>query len=415
MQEQLLAKDIESQKAEQKIQKAREYAESIVETVRVPLIVLSHKLRVISANQSFYRVFKVSPQETVGEFIYDLGNRQWNIPGLRHLLEKILPDNKFFEDYEISHDFKAIGPRDMLLNARRLDSVQMILLSIEDITDRKKSENKLRNSEIKYKALFMGAPDGMLAVRTQTKQIIYANPAACRMFGYAEEEFVQKRVMDLHPKKFMSYVLACFKAEKKDVNRVLTNLACLRQDGSVFYVDVSWINIILDGEDCILGIFNDITQRMQAQEALRRSEKELKDDKVLLVQKNLALKELLEHMEREKDRMREDVAINVEEFIEPILKKLAIKGVSPKYLELLEQHLKELTLSFGRKITNRRERLTSREIEISSMIKGNLTSKDIAGLLNVSCQTIEKHRKNIRKKMGLSNKKANLASYLQKI
>jgi DNA-binding NarL/FixJ family response regulator len=99
----------------------------------------------------------------------------------------------------------------------------------------------------------------------------------------------------------------------------------------------------------------------------------------------------------------------------PILKKLKIKGASPKYIELLEHHLKELTSPFGSKITQRRIRLTSREIEICDMIKGGLASKDISELLNVSCQTIEKHRKNIRKKLGLSNKKVNLASHLQKI
>ena len=93
---------------------------------------------------------------------------------------------------------------------------------------------------------------------------------------------------------------------------------------------------------------------------MKKSEHALREDKLLLEQKNLALAELLEHMERTKNKIKEDIAINVEEFITPILKKLKIKGVLPKYIKLLEHHLKELTSSFGRKITQRNTRLSSR-------------------------------------------------------
>ena len=118
------------------------YAESIFNTVREPLIVLDVKLRVVSANKSFYNSFKVKPKETVGRLIYDLGNQQWDIPKLRKLLEEILPNNTAFDNYEVEHYFKTIGQRTMLLNARRLDNkvnkTQIILLAIEDITDRRK-------------------------------------------------------------------------------------------------------------------------------------------------------------------------------------------------------------------------------------------------------------------------------------
>ena len=71
--------------------KSQEYAESIINTLREPLIVLDHDLRVVSVSRSFYEVFKVNPKETVGQLIYDLGNKQWDIPKLRELLETILP------------------------------------------------------------------------------------------------------------------------------------------------------------------------------------------------------------------------------------------------------------------------------------------------------------------------------------
>ena len=109
--------------------------------MREPLIVLDQDLRVVSASRSFYEVFKVKPEETVGQLIYDLGNKQWDIPKLRELLETILPQKATFDDYEVEHDFPGIGRRTMLLNARRIPSPpekpKVILLAIEDITKRK--------------------------------------------------------------------------------------------------------------------------------------------------------------------------------------------------------------------------------------------------------------------------------------
>jgi len=129
-------------------EEAREYAESIIDTIREPLIVLDQELRVVNASRSFYEVFKVNPEETVRQLIYDLGNKQWDIPKLRELLETILPKKTTFDKYEVEHDFATIGKRIMLLNARQIQrgmgKERIILLAIEDITERKHSEEKIR-------------------------------------------------------------------------------------------------------------------------------------------------------------------------------------------------------------------------------------------------------------------------------
>ena len=126
---------------------AKQYAENIVENVREPLLVLDSELKILTANHSFYGAFKVSPEETVGHFIYDVGNRQWNIPKLRLLLEEILPRETVLNDYEVEHDFPAIGRKTILLNARQMFrediGSRIILLAMEDITERKRSENLL--------------------------------------------------------------------------------------------------------------------------------------------------------------------------------------------------------------------------------------------------------------------------------
>jgi two-component system CheB/CheR fusion protein len=135
-------------------QEARKYAESIVNTVHEPLVVLDADLKVISVNRSFFKAFQVKPEETEGKFIYELGNRQWDIPGLRELLEDILPKNTTFEGFEVEHDFPDIGYKKMLLNGRRIFreavGTETILLAIEDITEHKKkgsSRAKMKDQE----------------------------------------------------------------------------------------------------------------------------------------------------------------------------------------------------------------------------------------------------------------------------
>ena len=142
----MIFRDItERREAEQLIESAREFADSLVTTVREPLVVLNADLHVRSANRSFYETFQVKPPQTEGAFIYELGDGQWNIPALRILLEEIIPKNSTFDDFEVEHDFETIGPRTMLLNARRFPPKgkwELILLAIVDITERKRLERE---------------------------------------------------------------------------------------------------------------------------------------------------------------------------------------------------------------------------------------------------------------------------------
>jgi PAS domain S-box-containing protein len=165
------------------------FAASIVDTVREPLVVLDARLRVLFANPAFYRTFQVTPEETEDRFIYDLGNRQWDIPQLRELLEKIIPQKKTLEDFEVEHDFPVIGRKVMLLNARlipaRGSQPHLILLAIEDVTARKEAQEALRraNEELEIR------------VEARTRELAEANRQLCREIEErrrAEEQLAQK-------------------------------------------------------------------------------------------------------------------------------------------------------------------------------------------------------------------------------
>jgi two-component system CheB/CheR fusion protein len=137
--------------------RSRELSNSLIDTIREPLIILDQDLRVVTVSHSFYDVFKVKPEETVGQLIYDLGDKQWNIPKLRELLEDILPKKVTFDNYEVEHNFASIGRRTMLLNARQIqrasEKERIILLAIEDITERKEIEKGLEKAHEELKEL----------------------------------------------------------------------------------------------------------------------------------------------------------------------------------------------------------------------------------------------------------------------
>ncbi len=115
------------------------YAKSIVEAVREPLLVLNGDFRVVSGNKAFYETFKTSRQESEGVSFYELGSGQWNIPELRELLERIIPEKSSFQDLRLERDFPLIGHRVMVLNARRIEQKgsrpHLILLAMEDIIE----------------------------------------------------------------------------------------------------------------------------------------------------------------------------------------------------------------------------------------------------------------------------------------
>jgi PAS domain S-box-containing protein len=175
----------------EQIEEARNYAESIVANIREPLLMLDKNLRVKTANQSFYKTFKVNEKETENVLIYDLGNKQWDIPELRNLLEKILPEKSIIHDFEVTHSFQNIGELIMLLNARevinRSTSEKLILVSIEDITERKKAQTKVEESEHRYHNMIYSSPSMIAIFKGEDMIIEIANDAIIHSWGKGKD------------------------------------------------------------------------------------------------------------------------------------------------------------------------------------------------------------------------------------
>jgi PAS domain S-box-containing protein len=262
----------------EQLQEALEYSESIISTIREPLVVLDSNLRIISVNRSFYREFLVTQEETEGKLIYEVANGQWNIPKLRELLENILPKNTSFENYEVDHEFPNLGRRIMILNARRIHDggkTDKILLAIEDITKRKLMEKEMTSSELRYRRLFETAQDGILILDAHTGEITDVNPFLLKMLGYSSQELKGKKLWEI--------------GFFKDADASRQAFQILQDKGYIRYEDlpletknrkpmqVEFVSNLysINGDTVIQCNIRDITDRKRAEEELKRYAAEL--------------------------------------------------------------------------------------------------------------------------------------------
>ncbi|HEV3260116.1 MAG TPA: PAS domain S-box protein [Gemmataceae bacterium] len=262
---------------ERAVADARAYADDIVATVREPLVVLDAELRVRTANRSFYQEFRVTPADTEERFLYDLGDGQWNIPVLRTLLEGILPQNTSFHDFEVEHTFPVLGHRTMLLNARSIlgegNHSGMILLAIEDITERKRAAQAVAVSEVRYRRLFETAQDAILILDGDTGKIIDSNPFLSDLLGYSPDELLGKELWEIGLFQDIEANRAAFRQLQEQGYIRYEDLPLETKDGRRAYVEFVSNVYPVEGHQVIQCNIRDISDRKRAEEALREADR----------------------------------------------------------------------------------------------------------------------------------------------
>ena len=290
--------DITEQKKAKQVLIVSEYSESIINTVREPLIVLDQDLRVVTVSRSFYEFFKVNPEETVGQLIYDLGNKQWDIPKLRELLEDILPKKATFDNYEVEHDFSTIGRRIMLLNARQIQRAsgkeRIILLAIEDITERKEIEAGLEKTRKELEVIKKSADEASefaesvintvrepLISLDQDLRVVTVSRSFYEFFKVKPEETVGQLIYDLGNKQWdipkLRELLETILPQKTTFDNYEVEHDFATIGRRIMLLNARQIQRVLGKERIILLAIEDITERKEIENGLEKAHEELKE------------------------------------------------------------------------------------------------------------------------------------------
>ena len=275
------------------------------------------------------------------------------------------------------------------------------------------SEQALRDSEEQYRGIFEGSTTG-ISLRTPEGKIVAANPALCRMYGYTLEEYLTKTPSDLaHPDSLKIFgqlrqaALAGkqFHAEGRGIHR----------DGHIIDVEVYGTMVLYKGSPHVLASLLDITERKRAEGLLNHTTEELRKERESLRQKNIALRQILDHLEEERREYKHEICDSIEKLLMPVVDTLKENGgkLGPREVAVLEDTLSSIIRRDIDQYQSNMAKLSPRELDIVDLIKQGMESKEIASKLSLSDQTIHKHRKLIRQKLQLRNKDVNLAAYLR--
>lgn len=256
------------------------FAESIIGTVREPMLVLDESFYVVKASRSFCRAFETTPEDTHGKDIFTLQGGQWNQPDLRKLLERILPDRTTLEGHKITLNFLEKGRRSILVNARRLRNAtqqsDLILLAIEDITEHQVIQQGLEDRQARLSAILDAAPEAIITVDAQGIVTSYS-PAARSILGYRSHEVIGQNIKMLMPEPHQhrhdSYMAHYMETGEKKIIGIGRELKALHKDGTQVPVRLTVAEWWIDGERNFTGILQDLTEDMKHREALYRAQK----------------------------------------------------------------------------------------------------------------------------------------------
>ena len=298
--------------------------------------------------------------------------------------------------------------------------------SVEIALYKKETEKALKEREENFRTLAENANDGIL-IAVEESEYVYANQRAAEITGYGVFELLKTTIQDIvHPDDFEKieetyrHIFAGKKFQR------LFETTIVRKDGNEVPIEITSARSIWYGHPAAILIFRDITERVKAKNALQEAHhklelrvkertKDLEIKTKSLEEMNTAMKVLLKKREEDKIEIEDNVLTNVKELVMPFVDKFRetqLDGQQKTFLSIIESNLNEIISPFTRRLSLEYLNLTPTEIQIANMTKHGNTSKKIAKIMNISPRTVDTHKKNIRRKIGLEGKRANLRSYL---
>jgi PAS domain S-box-containing protein len=265
-----------------------------------------------------------------------------------------------------------------------------------------------RTPALSYRKLFENLPVGVCWVGLDGR-VLHSNPTMLKLSGYSDTEISRMNAKELL--RDAGQLPRLFDGAASDAREGHAYGKLVRKDGTLTRVRLTGSRVGLNGGEAVLLTAIDSTPIGKAEALLKTVEHTLEEKEQALRHKSIALEELIEQIETGRNILKENIAANIRDFVLPIVAKLRLTSVPAELIDLLERTLQEITGRFSIRLSQNAPRLSPRESEIGRMIHCGMTSKQIARLLSISYETVEKHRRNIRRKVGISGKKINLTSF----
>jgi PAS domain S-box-containing protein len=407
----------ERKEAEEKLRESEEWFRTLAE-LSPDTIVVHVDGKVAFVNEAGTRMLgAASPDEIVGRPVLDLVHADFK-ETVSKRIGQVLDERRtteFMEQQLITLDGRIVdveaGSKPLTFGGR--PAVQVVA---RDISERLRTQEKLRKSEAYYRGVVEDQTE-LICRFTPETGVTFVNDAVCRYFGKEREEMIGKSFLPFVP--------------EQDRQLVKDAIASLTPENPVSGVEHRirlesgetrwqlWTNrAIFDDENKLIGfqaVGRDITERKRSENMLKVTMRKLRAQRRQLTDSNLALKQVLDHIERERQDYKQRLCQDIEMALSPLIARLR-EGVATHMkpeVEAVEQAMKSALTKDIDVFRDRYSSLTSRELEVCDMIKRGHTSKEIADTLNLSLLTVHKHREQIRKKLGLKNKGVNLSTFLR--
>ena len=328
------------------------------------------------------------------------------------------------EGYEGEDFFPKLGENGkwLFFNAAPLKNAHGDIIgaieTLQDITQRRLAEQGIRASEARYRQLFESANDAIFILKDA--RVVDCNRKALDLFNMSRKAILGRSPMELSPKMQPGGA-----SSEDEVNRRISMVfqsvpqlfewRFLRTDGSQFDAEVSLTRFKVADSPHALAILRDITVQKKMIQTIKARETELDEKSRYLEKVNQALKASLDHREVEKRAVEENMLVNLKRFVFPYIEELSKCQISmdaKAYLNIIDTNLNDIVSRLPKTVFSKYIDLTPTEIRIADFIRDGKNSKEMAHLLGLSPSSVQWHRKNIREKLGLTNKKINLYTYL---
>jgi len=403
---------------------------SIVENALTGIVIIDDSFSIIYGNDKFFRISGYAHKDIIGKDFRQFIDEK-NRPMVVDRYTRRRKGEKVAGQYEIKVRGKKGKYRDIQLSSTVLDNPdgkRVTVVQLLDITDKKQAEEELKKRERKYRSIFNNISD-FIYIHDMDGKFIETNYQGIGDVGFDESDIENACIRDFIP-KHLQYQFDDYLEEIKRSGQCKGWIKIVAKNGKERVLE--YRNSLVqnpEGPATVRGIARDVTELISTRKALQKlsrqlekevekKTKEARETSASLKEVNTALKIFWKKRDEAREETETKFLFNLKEMLLPYIDKLLKTNLTDNqrvYVDIIKSNLNDIASPFITDLYSKYWNLSPTEIQIANFIKNGRTTKEIAGLLYLSISTIESHRKNIRKKIGLTNKKANLRTHLLSI